>query len=429
MEDVQPMVERFQNKWAELADIRLNGAISVQPVYLGRSSTANNIAANKRTIGEAFEGLTARFKNLRLVLVILPDDDTPTYNHVKVAGDIRAGVHTVGVIAKKFMAEAGTVCNNAPYLANVAMKCNLKLGARNHHLQSNDLGIISEGKTMVVGLDVTHPSPGSSERPHSIAAIVASVDGTLAQFPADVRLNTAREEMIQNLKDMVRSRLRLWQERNKNDLPANILIYRDGVSDGQYNTVLNEELPLIRAACREVYPASSKPSISIVVVGKRHKTRFYPTSAEEVDTDQRTSNTLPGTTVDRGITSLQTWDFFMQAHGVLQGTAKPAHYVVILDEIFTNPANKNRIKPPHQSAADSLEHLTHSMCYLFQRATKAVSIAPPAYYADLVCDRARRWLGTTMEMNSNAGTDDGEDAVTPDEVTVHQRLRNSMFYI
>ena len=319
------------------------------------------------------------------------------------------------------------------YLANVAMKCNLKLGGRNHHLLPAALGIVGDGKTMVVGLDVTHPSPGSSEKAPSIAAIVASVDCTLGQFAADIRLNTGRSEMIESLKDMVKSRLKLWQHRN-NSLPDNILIYRDGVSEGQYDIVRVKELRLIRQACRELYPAPSqtkisRPSISIIVVGKRHKTRFYPTSASKDHTDPKTSHPLPGTTVDRGITSLRTWDFFMQAHGVLHGTAKPAHYVVILDEIFTNPANKTCIKAPRQSAADSLEHLTHSMCYLFQRATKAVSIAPPAYYADLACDRARRWLGAIMEMESNASTDGGEHPVIPDEVTVHPRLRDSMFYI
>lgn len=80
-------------------------------------------------------------------------------------------------------------------------------------------------------------------------------------------------------------------------------MYRNGVSEGQYDTVLQEELPTIRKACEKIYPATSTkneiPRISIVVVGKRHNTRFHPT--KEADAD-RSSNPQNGTVVDRGVT-------------------------------------------------------------------------------------------------------------------------------
>jgi hypothetical protein len=43
--------------------------------------------------------------------------------------------------------------------------------------------------------------------------------------------------------------------------------------------------------------------------------------------------------VDRHVTGYGEgiWDFYLQPHKVLQGTAKPAHYVVLKDEIgFTH---------------------------------------------------------------------------------------------
>lgn len=44
-----------------------------------------------------------------------------------------------------------------------------------------------------------------------------------------------------------------------------------------------------------------KPKLSIIICGKRHHARFYPTdSANAV----RNGNTKPGTVVDRGITSM-----------------------------------------------------------------------------------------------------------------------------
>ena len=104
--------------------------------------------------------------------------------------------------------------------------------------------------------------------------------------------------MVSTLNEMMQERLMLWIKKNKRD-PDKILIYRDGVSEGQYQSVLENELTQIRAACKEVYGARRLPQITIVVVGKRHHTRFYPTDARQADYK---GNPLPGTMVDRGVT-------------------------------------------------------------------------------------------------------------------------------
>ena len=53
---------------------------------------------------------------------------------------------------------------------------------------------------MVVGLDVTYPSPGSAEGAPSVAGIVASVDPFLGQFPSDFSIQEGRVEMVAALK-------------------------------------------------------------------------------------------------------------------------------------------------------------------------------------------------------------------------------------
>lgn len=61
------------------------------------------------------------------------------------------------------------------YYANVALKVNLKLGGINHVLKDQLPAVISQGKTMVIGIDVTHPTGAKSTTP-SVAAMVASAD-------------------------------------------------------------------------------------------------------------------------------------------------------------------------------------------------------------------------------------------------------------
>jgi hypothetical protein len=49
--------------------------------------------------------------------------------------------------------------------------------------------------TMLVGIDVTHPGPGSVRGTPSIAAVVASVDVNYAQFPASMEIQETKKEV------------------------------------------------------------------------------------------------------------------------------------------------------------------------------------------------------------------------------------------
>lgn len=49
--------------------------------------------------------------------------------------------------------------------------------------------------TMLVGIDVTHPGPGSVKGTPSIAAVVASVDRDYAQYPATMEIQETKKEV------------------------------------------------------------------------------------------------------------------------------------------------------------------------------------------------------------------------------------------
>ena len=138
----------------------------------------------------------------RLVLVILPEANTALYNKVKQIGDIKLGVHTICMMGSKFS-------NGHPqYFANVALKFNLKLDDINQLIDNTSLGIIKD-KTMVVNIDVTHPSPNSMSHASSVAGVVTSVDRYLGHWPADLRIQEAREEMMIELGSILKPRLSL----------------------------------------------------------------------------------------------------------------------------------------------------------------------------------------------------------------------------
>ena len=118
--------------------------------------------------------------------------------------------------------------DNVNISANVALKVNLKLDGTNQRLNPTDFGFLRYGNTMVVGLDVTYPRPGSIKGTPSIAGIVASIDSEFTQWPGNIRAQTSKKQMISNLDVLMEERLKLWISTNPNHKLENIMVYRDG---------------------------------------------------------------------------------------------------------------------------------------------------------------------------------------------------------
>ena len=380
---------------------------------------------------------------IKLLIVVLPRKDTRLYQAVKRIGDVELGLHTVCVVNKKF-------CEGSEsYHGNVALKINLKLGGINHGPRNNTLGIIEENKTMIVGIDVTHPSPGSSSNCPSVAAMVASVDDKLGQWPAVLSLQYAtqssadqqapgcqlapRQEIVSGIGKMLDTRLHLWYENHKvgetaGRLPENILVYRDGVSEGQYKAVIEGEIKAIETRCKDRYKRQGQalPRVTFIVVAKRHHTRFFPQKNVQRSHKDKLGNPKNGTVVDNGVTDDRTWDFFLQSHTPLQGTARPAHYVVLKNEIFTR--NEVEASPnQYTNVADIIESVTYNLCWLYGRTTRSVSYCTPAYYADRACERARCYLRDYF--GRDLSYDEPGREARQEDLEPHVNLRSTMFYM
>lgn len=61
------------------------------------------------------------------------------------------------------------------------------------------MNLLRKDMTMLVGIDVTHPGPGSVRGTPSIAAVVASVDGNYAQFPASMEIQESKKEVLSHI--------------------------------------------------------------------------------------------------------------------------------------------------------------------------------------------------------------------------------------
>ena len=119
---------------------------------------------------------------------------------------------------------------------------------------------------------------------------------------------------------MVLVRIRAWVETHRNGtrayLPANIIYIRDGVSEGQYSKVKNEEVTAIRKAftiiAQEFDTPTSEVKITAIIAVKRHHTRFFP--IKKSDMQGKVANYTPGTLVEDVVVSPYFTDFYLQSH-------------------------------------------------------------------------------------------------------------------
>jgi hypothetical protein len=109
----------------------------------------------------------------------------------------------------------------------------------------------------VIGVDVTHPAPGARDLP-SIIASVATTDGKRNRFNSELgtQLNTdsnrKAQEAILDGHAIYNRHLTAWMSKNSNRLPSSIVVFRDGVSEGEYQHVVNLEVDTLKQVCGKV---------------------------------------------------------------------------------------------------------------------------------------------------------------------------------
>jgi len=227
-----------------------------------------------------------------------------------------------------------------------------------------------------------------------------------------------KQESVAGLAEAVVSLTEQWMDNNRVEpeegsdqpgakiKPQRVIYYRDGVSHSELAVMLDEEYTALKKAFESL---SINPKITFVVAQKKHHTRFFPANPRH-DGDKN-GNIKAGTVIDHGVTLSYGFDFYLSSHQALQGTTRPCHYHVLLDENSFSP--------------DDIHILTFSLCFLYCRATKSVSLVPPVYYAHLAAFRGR----TLLQVGDSASeASSGQGAEVEFELG-HEDLRNCMFWV
>ncbi|KAJ1526745.1 hypothetical protein ONE63_008324 [Megalurothrips usitatus] len=277
----------------------------------------------------------------KLIMCAVPNNRGDRYSAIKKKCCVDRAVPTQVILTKNL----NDAKKSMSIATKVAVQINCKVGGAPWGVEIPLPGL------MVVGFDVCHDTNNKNQ---SFGAMVASLDKPMSRYFSAVTPHTNGEELSNNLALNIVKAVKKYAAHNGGP-PQRILIYRDGVGEGQIPFVHSTELEAIKAKLAQVCPETK---MTFVIVTKRINTRVF--------TD-RCQNPPPGTVIDDVVTDPEKYDFFLVSQSVREGTVSPTSFNVIHDGISLPP--------------DRLQRLTYKMCHLYFNWSGTVRVPAPCQYA------------------------------------------------
>ncbi|XP_056889772.1 piwi-like protein 1 [Takifugu flavidus] len=282
----------------------------------------------------------------QMVVVVLPSSRKDKYDNIKKYLCVDCPVPSQCVVSRTL--------SRPKALMTVATKIALQMACKmGGELWSVEIPL---KHLMIVGIDCYHDTSAGKR---SIGALVASLNQRMSRWFSRCVLQHKGQEIMDGLKSPFIAALKEYLKCN-NCLPSRIIVYRDGVGDGQLLSVATFEVAQILESIKSL-GADYAPKLSVVVVKKRIASRFFSVIGGKM------SNPLPGTVIDTEVTRPEWYDFYIVSQAVRSGSVSPTHYNVIHDS--------SGLKPDH------MQRLTYKLCHMYYNWQGVIRVPAPCQYA------------------------------------------------
>ncbi|XP_029064554.1 piwi-like protein 4 [Monodon monoceros] len=283
---------------------------------------------------------------VQLVMCILPSNQNSYYDSIKKYLISDCPVPSQCVLAQT-LNKQGMLMSIA---TKIALQMTCKLGGE---LWAVEIPLKS---LMVVGIDVCKDAFNQGM---VVVGFVASINPRITRWFSRCMLQRTTADVADCLKVFMTGALNRWYTHNQG-LPGRIIVYRDGVGDGQLRTLIEYEVPQLLSSVTEA-SSNTSPKLSVIVVRKKCMPRFL------METGRTLQNPPLGTIVDSGATRPEWYDFYLISRAACRGTLNPTYYNVIYDD--------NGLKPDH------MQRLTFKLCHLYYNWPGLISVPAPCQYA------------------------------------------------
>nr|CAQ03960.1 piwi-like protein 2 [Isodiametra pulchra] len=313
--------------------------------------------------------------NIQIVVCLLPTKVEQKYNAIKRQCCISTPVASQVIISR-------TLSNDSKrkrIVQNIGLQMVAKMGGELWGVQLPTVQQV--GRLMVVGIDVYHEAKKRSE---SWLGVCCSLNQHATRYKSSVHKQTPGVELGGFYNVLFQKSLYKYREMNDGELPERILIYRDGVGDGQMRLVRETEIPQLISACRAIQPDYC-PAFTVVICQKRINQRFFDMRGGDK------GNPMPGTIVDTDVTRRGFQDFYLVSQHVRQGTVTPTHYVVLRNDPGKRPLD-----------VDCIQKCTFRLTYMYYNWPGSVRVPAPCQYAHKLAQLAGLNIsGTPSELLSD----------------------------
>ncbi|KFO23754.1 Piwi-like protein 3 [Fukomys damarensis] len=277
-----------------------------------------------------------------MVVCVLPDGEKYRYNEIKRFLCIHCPVPSQCVIAETLIPGSTLLT----ITTKIVQQMNCKMGGA---LWKVETGL---QKTMFIGIDCFHDI---INRQKSIAGFVASTNEELTKWCSQCVFQEPGQELVDGLSSCLEAALDSWF-RNVQEQPDSVVVYRDGVGDGQLQALLDHEIPQLVNLLRK-----RQVKLTFIVVKKRINTRFF------VECQEHLYNPPSGTVIDAALTREEWYDFYIVSQFSKHGTVTPTHYNVIYDTVCLDP--------------DTVQRLTYKLCHMYYNFPGIIRVPAPCHYA------------------------------------------------
>lgn len=284
----------------------------------------------------------------RMCFVVLPNNSADRYNAVKKKCYVDRAMPCQVIVGKNLQSKG--VMSIA---TKVAIQMNCKAGGA-------PWGTSMPKNTMVCGYDVCRDT---ANRGRSFAGMVASMDAACTQYFNMAAEHEQEQELSSKIASFMLMACTKYQEQNK-VLPERIVVYRDGVGDGQIPYVKEHEVELIKKKLSTELYTNQPLRMAFIIVSKRINTKIFQSRGSGPKND---FNPPPGTVVDDVITLPERYDFYIVSQCVRQGTVAPTSYNVIEDTLGID--------------ANRLQRFTFKMTHMYFNWSGTVRVPAPCQYA------------------------------------------------
>ncbi|KAF1739878.1 hypothetical protein MXB_5441 [Myxobolus squamalis] len=298
--------------------------------------------------------------NIDLIMSVFPTQREDRYASFKKLLCCQTAIPSQALLTKTIsdQRKLNTVANR------IALQINCKLGGELWRVR------IPMKSILVIGIDVYHCHLSKSR--NSAVGFVSSLNDSLTRWFSRTAFQTQSCEIVESLRTFCAQAISKYYELN-HQLPKKVIVYRDGIGDGQINASQQLEIEPILEAIRS-FSEGYDPQLLYILVRKRIKTRYFYRSEETGDI----VNPNPGSIIDESITTMGNPNFFLVSQNFTQGTVLPINLVVIYNS--------------SSLTLEQIQRFTYKCTYLYYNWSGTVRVPAPCLYAHKVAYMAGQYL-------------------------------------